>query len=221
MEGDVNNPLKISAHLAEAMTTVVERVKRSLVAVQNGRHGAGAGVLWRAGGYIVTNFHVAGRGSLQVIMGDGRTYVARRVAGDSEIDMALLQVDEPDLPVAMIADGRAVRVGQVVLAIGHPWGQRDVVTVGIVSGTGVAVTGKGRDTVPIIRTDAGLAPGNSGGPLVNANGAVIGINTMVVGGDQGVAIPSHVVEAFVEQAIGDRLSKDDLRTRDHHWGVVM
>lgn len=217
----MNIPLRLSANLAEAMTAVVERVKRSLVAVQNGRHGAGAGVLWRAGGYIITNFHVAGRGSLRVTLGDGRTYAARRVAGDPEIDMTLLRVDEPDLPVAMIADGRAVQVGQIALAVGHPWGQRDFVTAGIVSGLGAAVRGDGRDTIPIIRTDAGLAPGNSGGPLVNASGAVIGINTMVVGGDQGVAIPSQVVEAFVEGSIGDRLTKDNHRFTDHHRGVLM
>jgi serine protease Do len=221
MERDVNAPLRLSANLAEAMTAVVERVKRSLVAVQNGRHGAGAGVLWRAGGYIITNFHVAGRGSLRVTLGDGRTYAARRVAGDPEIDMTLLRVDEPDLPVAMIADGRAVQVGQIALAVGHPWGQRDFVTAGIVSGLGFALRGDGHDTIPIIRTDAGLAPGNSGGPLVNASGAVIGINTMVVGGDQGVAIPSQVVEAFVERSIGDRLTKDNHRFEDHHRGVLM
>lgn len=217
----MNIPLRLSANLAEAMTAVVERVKRSLVAVQNGRHGAGAGVLWRAGGYIITNFHVAGRGSLRVTLGDGRTYAARRVAGDPEIDMTLLRVDEPDLPVAMIADGRAVQVGQIALAVGHPWGQRDFVTAGIVSGLGVAVRGDGRDTIPIIRTDARLAPGNSGGPLVNASGAVIGINTLIIGGDQGVAIPSQVVEAFVEGSIGDRLTKDNHRFKDHHTGVLM
>lgn len=217
----MNTTFKLSTTLAEAMTAVVERVKRSLVVVQNGRHGAGAGVLWRAGGYVITNFHVAGRGSLRVTLGDGRTYAARRVAGDPEIDMTLLRVEEPDLPVAMIADGRAVRVGQIALAVGHPWGQRDFVTAGIVSGLGVAVRGNGRDTIPIIRTDARLAPGNSGGPLVNASGAVIGINTMVVGGDQGVAIPSQVVEAFVEQSIGDRLTKDKRQYWDHHRGVTM
>ena len=219
MERNVNTPLNLSANLAEAMTAVVGRVKRSLVAVQNGRHGAGAGVLWRAGGYIITNYHVAGRGSLQVTLGDGQTYAARRLAGDPEIDMTLLRVDEPDLPAAMIADGRAVRVGQIALAVGHPWGQRDFVTAGIVSGWGVAVRGDRRATIPIIRTDARLAPGNSGGPLVNASGAVIGINTLVIGGDQGVAIPSQVVEAFVERSLGDRLTKNNHQFRDAHSGV--
>ena len=215
----MNTPLKLSANLAEAMTAVVGRVKRSLVAVQNGRHGAGAGVLWRAGGYIITNYHVAGRGSLQVTLGDGRSYAACRLAGDPEIDMTLLRVDEPDLPAAMIADGRAVRVGQIALAVGHPWGQRDFVTAGIVSGWGVAVRGDRRGTIPIIRTDARLAPGNSGGPLVNASGAVIGINTLVIGGDQGVAIPSQVVEAFVESSLGDHLTKNNHQFRDAHSGV--
>jgi serine protease Do len=88
--------------------------------------------------------------------------------------------------------------------VGHPWGQRGFVTGGIISSLGEAPTRGPRRSVPIIRSDVTLAPGNSGGPLANAAGGVIGINTLVIGGDLGVAIPSHLVEAFVAQALGER-----------------
>jgi serine protease Do len=105
--------------------------------------------------------------------------------------------------VAPIADSRALRVGEIALAIGHPWGQLAAVAAGIVSSLGnVPVHGR-RGQVDIIRTDVGLAPGNSGGPLMNASGGVIGINTMIVGGDLGVAIPSHVVDTFVVETLGE------------------
>lgn len=201
----MNSAIDLSTIITDALATITERVKRSLVMLQNGRHRAGAGVLWRSGGYIVTNHHVIARGKAHVTLADGREYAARLVAEEPEIDMALLQIDEPDLPVALIADSRGLRIGQIALAVGHPWGQRGAVAAGIISGLGTAVTRGSRDSIPIVRTDVGLAPGNSGGPLVNASGGVIGINTMVVGGDLGVAIPSHVVDVFVTRVIGNRL----------------
>jgi serine protease Do len=91
-----------------------------------------------------------------------------------------------------------------VLAIGHPWGQQAVVTVGIVSGLGTAAVRGRRKSIPIIRSDVILAPGNSGGPLVNAEGGVLGINTLIVGGDLGVAIPSQVVNDFAYRLAGSR-----------------
>jgi serine protease Do len=190
--------------VAEAFGALNARVQRSLVIVHDGHQGAGAGVVWRAGGYIVTNHHVIAHRRIGVTLADGRECPARLVADLPEMDLALLQVDGLDLPVAPIADSRGLRVGQIVLAAGHPWGQRGAVSVGIVSGLGTAQAGGRRGAIPVIRSDVGLAPGNSGGPLVNTAGGVVGINTMIVGGDLGVAIPSHVVEAFV----GDILDRD-------------
>jgi serine protease Do len=191
----------LSESLTQELSGVNNRLQRSVVVVHNGRHGAGAGVVWRAGGYIVTNYHVIAHGKIRVSLADGGELPARLVANDPEIDLALLQVEESDLPPAQLADSRRLKVGQVVLAVGHPWGQRGFVTGGIISSLGDAGTRGPRHSVPIIRSDVTLAPGNSGGPLANATGGVIGINTMVVGGDLGVAIPSHIVEAFVAQAL--------------------
>lgn len=201
----MNSRFSLASELDEAFANVVERVKGSLVAVQNSQRGAGAGVVWRAGGYIITNFHVAGKGKLQVSLADGSSWPAQRMAGDPHIDLMLLKVEATQLAVALIAEADELRTGQLTFAVGHPWGQRNVVTAGIISSWGTALRGDGKGPVPVIWTDARLAPGNSGGPLVNARGAVIGINTMVVGGDQGVAIPSQVVSAFVEQSLDEQV----------------
>lgn len=183
--------------LDDSFASVIQKVQRSLVVIQNGHHGAGAGVIWQPDGLILTNFHVVARGHVRVILPDGREFSAHRVSQEPRIDLASLRIETTGLPAARVADSRHLRVGQLVLALGHPWGQRGMVTAGIISGLGRLRSDGGRSTMDIIRSDVPLAPGNSGGPLVDTNGAVIGINTMVVGGDLGVAIPSHVIADFV------------------------
>jgi serine protease Do len=200
--------MDLPAQITQELAAAVQRVQRSLVIVHNGRRGIGAGIVWQRGGWIVTNQHVVAHNrNVRVTLADGRELPARVAAMDAEIDLALLQVEADHIQEAAIADGRSLRVGQYVMAIGHPWGERGLVTGGLISGLGRAQTRHRRDMVEILRTDARLAPGNSGGPLVDAEGAVVGINTMVVGGDSGVAVPSHVVTRFVDQAI--------LRQADH------
>jgi serine protease Do len=150
---------------------------------------------------------VIAHGRPRVDLPGGVELPARLVAQRPEIDLALLQVEAPGQPVALIADSHALRVGQLVLAVGHPWGQKNAVTGGIISGLGQAEVRSQngrrgqRSFIDIIRSDVGLAPGNSGGPLVNIMGGVIGINTMIVGGDLGVAIPSHVVNNFLAETL--------------------
>lgn len=188
--------------LADSFAQLLERVYPGLVIVQDGRRGAGAGILWDRSGLVVTNNHVVGRSrQLMVQLADGSSRSARLLARQPEADLALLQLDPGEYQPAWIGDSQSLRIGQLVLAVGHPWGQPGYVTLGIVSALGQAVGRDGRPTVPIIRSDAALAPGNSGGPLVDATGAVVGINTMIVGGDQGVAIPSHVATDFVTRAL--------------------
>ncbi len=211
----------LSNILSGAFEAVFRRARRSLVVVQSGRRGAGAGIIWRQGGIIVTNYHVIQRGRPFVALLEGmagagdRGYPARVVAAAPEIDLAVLQVDLSSVPseelsVAPIADSRGLRVGQIALAIGHPWGQLGAVSLGVITGLGeVQVDHKGTTrwaflkgkSIEVIRSDVHLAPGNSGSPLMNAAGGVVGVNTMIVGGDLGIAIPSHVVNAFVEEAL--------------------
>jgi serine protease Do len=208
--GNMIDPADLAANLSEALAGVFERARRSLVVVHNGRSGAGAGVVWRSGGIVVTNHHVVARGRARISLMDGREVPSRLISAEPEIDLAILQADvigsdDVDLPAAPIADSRSLQIGQIVLAIGHPWGQLAAVSVGILTGLGEAQVRGKRESVPVLRTDVGLAPGNSGGPLMNAAGGVIGINTMIVGGDLGVAIPSQVVEGFVLAALGEEL----------------
>lgn len=193
--------------LAKAASEVIRRVERVLVVLQNGHHGVGAGIIWSrdpAGNALVlTNHHILGRSPvLQAGLQDGTSYTAEVVSKDRTIDLALLRMEHQGLPTASIADSRLLRVGQLVFAVGHPWGQRNAVTTGMISSLARMRVQGSPGEIDVIRSDARLAPGNSGGPLVNANGAVIGINTMILGGDQGIALASHVASNFVREAVG-------------------
>lgn len=193
--------MDLLANLSTALKEMSEKVQRSLVVVQGHRYGAGAGMIWRKDGMILTNAHVVNQRSPLVYLADGRRFTARVLAHEPEIDMALLKIDADDLPALVCAKKDSVKVGQFVFAVGHPWGQRGYITKGIVSALSKAQSRNSDRLLPIIRTDAALAPGNSGGPLVDAAGEVIGINTMIVGGDQGVAISVDVADEFVRRAL--------------------
>lgn len=200
--------------LADEMAALAASLMHSLVVLHNGRAGIGAGVLWNRDGWVVTNYHVAAAGfrsgrshDLRVELHGGRTLPARLVAHEAEIDLAVVRVEGEASSArgngwkeAKVADPQHLRVGELVMALGHPWGQRGMVTLGLVSGIFSTRTQGPRGQVEIIRSDARLAPGNSGGPLVNARGEVVGLNTLIVGGDQGMAISSRVIGDFLTQA---------------------
>jgi serine protease Do len=191
------------------MSATVERVQRTLVVVRGRRDSAGAGLVWRADGIILTNNHVLNGRIPQVILPDGSEHPAQILARDEEIDLALLEIPAHGLPPVQIATLESLEVGQLVFAIGHPWGRRNTVTAGVLSALTSVETRQGHRRVTILRTDAGLAPGNSGGPLVNAAGAVIGINTMIVGGDQGFAIPAALADEFARQNLREALQTQE------------
>lgn len=215
---------EFSGFLDASINRMVTDVQASLTIVQAQHIGHGAGVIWREDGLILTNGHVLGRRPNRtplITLADDRQFEARVLALAPEVDLALLSVQSEDLPAAKLGNSTQMRIGELAFAIGHPWGQRASVTAGIISHLTTAQTSGKRGVVPIIRTDAVLAPGNSGGPLVNASGEVVGINTMVVGGDQGVAIPSAVADDFVASALrkGDRYVGQ--RKEKEQWGFLM
>ncbi len=182
---------------------VIAGVHRSLVHVHNGRRGAGAGTIWHPQGLIVTNAHVVGRGSVKVELPDRRTLLAQVLAQDDGYDLAALRIEADGLPTIPLGDSRAVRPGQWVMAVGHPWGVEGAATAGIVIGVGPAVQemrseSNGREWVV---ADLHMRPGHSGGALVDALGRLVGINTMINGPDVGVAIPTHVVVAFLKRTL--------------------
>jgi serine protease Do len=195
--------LSAAGAVSPALAALADRAAASVVQIEHGRHrgrGGGGGVIWSAGGLILTNNHVVAhaRGQLIVELAGGARLPARIVDREPALDLALLEVAERDLPAAAIGDSRRLRVGELVFAIGHPWGQRGVLTAGIVSARGT-LEGPGGRRVEVIHTDARLRPGNSGGPLLNAAGEVIGLNAMIFGGDLAVAIPSHVARAWLSE----------------------
>jgi serine protease Do len=189
--------MKATALLNAALDELLERVRPLLALVTNGRRGAGAGIL-AGDGLVLTNLHVVGRArSVQVQLDDGSSYDARVIASDPHVDLALLQIPSNGHAAAVFSSEKP-RPGELVYAFGHPWGQRNVLTGGVLS----AVTSlRGRHgELPVLRADVQLAPGNSGGPLLNASGEVIGLNAMVFGGDQSVAIPSSLLKSFLAGA---------------------
>lgn len=184
------------AEIDAELNALYERVCPSVVQVYRG-NGNGAGTIWREDGLIVTNNHVAGQSTmLQIVMSDGRQLEGRVTARDRERDLALVDVDATGLPAAKIGDSTRVRPGQLVITVGHPYGQTNFLTAGIICAAGQAATEHGPRSGDLIQMDARIAPGSSGGPLVDINGRVLGINAMVAG-QLSMAIPSAAVERFV------------------------
>lgn len=182
------------APLSQELSATAERLKASVVAVQSG-DGGGAGIIWSPDGLIVTNDHVLRGQRLAVMLAGGERLAARILGRDPESDLAALRVERTGLPVAPVGDSRALRVGQLVIAVGHPLGVERAVTTGIVSA--LPAPGERRG---LIRADVAIGPGNSGGPLADAEGRVLGINTMVASPGVGLAVPAHAVEAFLAVA---------------------
>ena len=173
---------------------LLDRVRLGIVRVFGRGPAAAGGIVWRPD-VVVTNHHVVAgaRPPLRVVGLDGRAHAARVLETSRGLDLALLDVPGAGLAPMPIGRSARLRVGALVFAVGHPWGQPWVVTAGVVSGLGTQPVRRGAEPRSYIRSDVRLAPGNSGGPLLDARGEVVGVNAMVIGGDLAVAIPSDVV----------------------------
>jgi len=199
----------------DLLADLAERLKPALVHVRVRRGGSvakdddapgeprrstGSGFVIDPNGLIVTNAHVVEQAEwIQVRLADGRRFNGRTVGLDSRVDLALVRIDATGLPVLPLGDSNRMRVGEFVLALGHPFGLEQSVSFGIVSrkGAPLTVAAPGFD---FIQTDAAINPGNSGGPLVNMAGQVIGVNSMAArNGSIGFAIPSNLVKLLVPQ----------------------
>ncbi len=178
----------------QAFGALAERLRRSTVQVFS-RHerGGGSGVIWNSDGLILTNSHVARAAEMQVELWDGRRFPARVASRDPRRDLAELRSSAPGLEPASPGDSGALRPGELVMAIGNPLGFAGALSTDVVHSIG-AVPGMGRQSW--IRADVRLAPGNSGGPLADARGRVIGVNTAIVNG-LGLAVPSNAASAYV------------------------
>ncbi len=216
---------------SQAVVRAVERVGPAVVSVSvEGRpapyrsregpdlRGSGSGVIIAPDGYVLTNCHViqAARRS-QVQMQDGHRLTAEVVGLDPHTDLALLRVPASGLPAAELGDSAALRVGQLVVAIGNPLGFEATVTAGVISALGRGLRAQtGRLIDNVIQTDAALNPGNSGGPLVDSRGTVIGINTAIIAFSQGIcfAVPSNTARWVTAHLLREG------RVRRAYLGVV-
>lgn len=203
----------ILAQLSDALAGVSTAVARSLVQVRSGARGGGAGVIWDPFGLVLTNAHVVSeRGGRQrlhrvsrssdvtVVLPGGQEVAATVLAEDRGDDLAVLRVDAHDLPAVTLGDARRLQAGDVVMAQGFPWGVAGGATTGVVIGVG-ALPEMRDDGREWLAASLHLRPGHSGGPMVDAAGRLVGINTMMNGPDVGVAVPVHVVAAFLSRVM--------------------
>lgn len=178
---------------------IAEKLRRSTVLVHAGGRGSGSGVIWTTDGLLITNAHVARRSNTRVELWDGRWFVATLTARYPRRDLAALRIAASGLPAASAADSSLTRPGEIAIAIGNPMGFVGALTTGVIHGIG-PVPGLGPESW--VQAAVRLAPGNSGGPLADARGSVIGINTMVAG-RLALAVPSNTVAKFLSSGADD------------------
>jgi S1-C subfamily serine protease len=196
---------------SQAVVGVVDKVSPSVVHVRvrgtrTGQLGSGSGTVIAPDGIVLTNNHVVdGVAHIELALNDGRNMPARILGRDPDTDIAVLRAETADrLPAARIGNSKKVRQGQVAVAIGNPFGFESTVTAGIVSAVGRSLRAQnGRLIGDVIQTDAALNPGNSGGPLVNSRGEVIGVNTAVIMGAQGIcfSVASNTAQHVLTQIL--------------------
>ncbi len=189
----------VFSRLSAEATELADRVRKGVVVVRGEGGGQGSGILWPEDGVVLTNAHVVASDRAEIALSDGRRFEAQLQRRDPNRDLAALRIDGEGLPAVPVGDSRGLRPGELVLAVGNPLGVKGAVAVGIVSGLAKENWVGGRRLPEMVQADVDLYPGNSGGPLVDARGQVVGINSMVTGPGMALAVPSHVAQQFLAE----------------------
>jgi serine protease Do len=182
-----------AAALSDAVAELSREVARSVVLVRGSRGSAGSGVIWDRPGLIITNHHVVHASTAEIVVADGRRLLGRVVRRAPGLDLAAIEVDAELSPRASIANSDALRVGDLVLAVGNPMGERNAPSLGIVSA----------EPDDVVRLSITLRPGNSGGALVNARGEVVGIPNLVAGHGVALAVSTRTVARFLSGNVAE------------------